>query len=232
MPHTHPRVRVERGLYLAGDTYYAVATPPGATQRRWKSLGKINLSRARDLRDAFAAEVRSGRVQPKRPGRPASFEVVADEWLELQRRLLKMGELRQRTYDSYEGAVRLHLKPFFGRRPVRSLTGDHLVRWHVQQREAGASTWSIKARWTPLRLILAYAARHGHADTNPADHLDKRERPRPGRPRQRFLTDAEIETLLGDAPGRWRLLMAVCLFAGLRISEALGLAWADVDFDA
>jgi hypothetical protein len=44
MPHKHPRVRVERGLYLAGDTYYAAATPPGAIQRRWKSLGKINLS--------------------------------------------------------------------------------------------------------------------------------------------------------------------------------------------
>jgi len=113
-----------------------------------------------------------------------------------------MGELRQRTYDSYEGAVRLHLKPFFGRRPVRSLTGDDLVRWHVRQREHGASAWSIKARWTPLRLILAYAARHGHADGNPADHLERRERPKAGRRRQRFLTDAEMKALLGAPPAR------------------------------
>jgi integrase len=232
MPHKHPRVRIERGLYRAGDTYYAAATPPGVRRPRWKSLGKVSLSRARDLRDAFAVEVRGGRATPRRPGRAASFEAVADEWLEAQARLVKTEELRQRTYECYESSVRLHLKPFFQRRLVRSLTGDDLARWHVQQREAGASTWSIKARWTPLRLILAYAARHGHADTNPADHLDKRERPRPGRPRQRVLTDAEIKTLLGAAPGRWRLLMAVCLFAGLRISEALGLVWADVDFDA
>jgi integrase len=232
MPHKHPRVRVERGLYLAGDTYYAAATPPGATQRRWKSLGKVNLSRARDLRDAFATDVRSGRVQPRRPGRPPSFEVVADEWLDLQRRLLKMGELRQRTYDSYETAVRLHLKPFFQRRPVRTLSSDDLVRWHVRQREHGASAWSIKARWTPLRLILAYAARRGHADSNPADHLERRERPRAGRPRQRFLTEAEMKALLVAAPKRSRLLVATCLFAGLRISEALGLVWADIDRDA
>jgi integrase len=83
-----------------------------------------------------------------------------------------------------------------------------------------------------LRLILAYAARHGHADSNPPDHLERRERPKAGRPRQRFLTDTEIKALLGAAPARWRLLVAICLFAGLRISEALGLVWADVDPDA
>jgi integrase len=232
MPHKKPRVRVERGLYLAGETYYAAATPPGASRPRWKSLGKVNRSRARDLRDAFVAEVRGGRVPLRRPGRPATFEFIADEWLELQDRLVKIGELRQRTYDAYESAVRLHLKPFFKRRPVRALSGDDLVRWHAQQRQLGASTWSIKARWTPLRLILAYAARHGHADTNPADHLDRRERPKAGRPRQRFLTDAEMKTLLGASSARWRLVVAVGLFAGLRISEALGVVWGDIDREA
>jgi hypothetical protein len=76
MPHKHPKVRVERGLYIAGDTYYATATPPGKRQRRWKSLGKVNLSRARDLRDAFAVEVRRGRAEQRRAGRAASFAVV------------------------------------------------------------------------------------------------------------------------------------------------------------
>jgi integrase len=232
MPHRHPRVRVERGLYKTGDTYYAAATPPGARQRRWKSLGNVNLSRARDLRDAFAVEVRSGRARPRHPGRAASFAFVADEWLEVQKGLVAIDELRPRTYALYEGAVRLHQKPFFQGRTARSVSGDDLVRWQTQQRELGASVWSIKARWTPLRLILAYSARHGHADSNPADHLDRRERPRAGRPRQRFLTDEEIATILVAAPKRWRLLVAVCLFGGLRISEALGLVWADVDRDA
>lgn len=229
MPHRHPKRRIERGLYLAGDVYYAAVTPPGERRRRWRSLGKVTRSRARDLRDAFAVEVRSGRSQPRRPGRVALFDAVADEWLETQRRLLAIGELRQSTVDGYESATRLHLKPFFKGRTARSLTPDDLIRWHAAAREKGASAWSIKARWSALRLILSYAARHGHADGSPADQLERRERPKAGRARERVLTDLEMGALLRATPGRWRLLVAVCLFGGLRISEALGLVWGDID---
>ena len=232
MPHKDPRVRVERGLYKAGATYYARATPPGEKRPRWKSLGKVNLSRARDLRDQFVAEVRSGHAAP-RPRNPAChFDGLASEWLRYQRRLVEAGELRPQTFSSYEIAVRLHLKPCFEQRLLDAITCDDLVRWHRQQRELGASPWSIKARWTPLRLILSYAVRHGYASTNPADQLDRRERPKGGRSRDRVLTDREMSRLLDGSPPRWRLLTATCLFSGLRISEALGLAWEDIDRDA
>lgn len=41
-----------------------------------------------------------------------------------------------------------------------------------------------------------------------------------------------MKTLLSAASPRWRLLVAVGLFAGLRISEALGLVWGDIDREA
>ena len=82
MPHKEPRVRVERGLYKGGATYYATATPPGGKRPRWKSLGKVNLSRARDLRDAFVTEVRGGNAPPPAAGNANRFERIADEgWL-------------------------------------------------------------------------------------------------------------------------------------------------------
>ena len=167
MPHKQPRVRVERGLYKAGATYYACAVPPGEKRPRWKSLGKINLTRARDLRDRFVAEVRSGQVAALRPGPASRFDRVASEWLASQERLVLVDELRSQTFASYEIAVRVHLTPFFRERLVTAVTGDDLVRWQARQRELGASPWSIKARWTPLRLILSYAVRHGYAPTNP-----------------------------------------------------------------
>jgi integrase len=40
-----------------------------------------------------------------------------------------------------------------------------------------------------------------------------------------------MATLLDGSPARWRLLTATCLFSGLRISEALGLVWGDIDRD-
>lgn len=232
MPHRELRVRVERGLYRAGATYYARATPPGAKRPVWKSLGKVNLSRARDLRDQFVAEVRTRRPSAVATVEDCRFEQVADEWLAVRKRLLEIDELRQQTFDSNETAVRLHIKSYFGDRTVGSITSDDLVRWQVFQQELGASLWSIKARWTPLRLILSYAVRHGYAATNPADQLERRERPKGGRSRKRFLTEMEMATLLAGSPARWQLLTATCLFSGLRISEALGLVWGDVDRDA
>jgi integrase len=42
----------------------------------------------------------------------------------------------------------------------------------------------------------------------------------------------EIERLLTACPPRGRLLVETALFSDLRISELLGLIWADVDFAA
>jgi len=229
MPHKQSRVRVERGLYRADDTYYASVTPPGSRRPRWKSLGKVNLSRARVLRDAFAVEVRSGRAHSSTNTRRTTFASVATDWLAMQERLVTVGELGTRTYDAYETAVRLHLSPHFGLRLIQSITADDLADWHAEQRAAGAATWSIKGRWTPLRLILSYAARRHIIDANPADLLARRERPKAGESRQRFLTDAEMEQLLRTAR-RYRPLIALCLFGGLRLSEALALEWNEIDF--
>jgi integrase len=46
------------------------------------------------------------------------------------------------------------------------------------------------------------------------------------------LGQAEIERLLDTCPSRGRILVETALFSGLRISELLGLIWADIDFAA
>jgi integrase len=224
------RKRIERGLYLDGSTYYACATPPGSRSAVWKSLGPVRKMEARRLRDEFIAAVRHGRV-PADPAdrRRRTFAEVADEWLEAQQALVDVGELAPRTFDSYELAVRRHLKPRFASRTIRSLTPNDLVGWHAAQRRSGAAAWSIKARWVALRSVLAYAVRNGWLEANPADALTSRERPKSGSSSKRFLTEEEMACLLHAAPERYRVLIGVCLFGGLRISEALGLVWEDVN---
>ncbi len=39
--------RIERGLYRAGRTYHACATPPGSRTVRWKWIGEVGLMEAR-----------------------------------------------------------------------------------------------------------------------------------------------------------------------------------------
>ena len=231
MPRSSDRTKVERGLYRSGRTYLACATPPSQRQARWKALGEVGIMEARRLRDEFRAEVAGDRDLPSAAVARVTFAEAAADWLERAERLVTVGELAHRTYDAYESASRLHLVPYFGQRRLRSIGPDQLAEWHATQRAAGAATWSVKGRWSALRGILGYAARRRLIDANPADLLERRERPRAGESRKRFLTEDEMRRLLAAARERYRPLFALCLFSGLRLSEALGLVWADVDFD-
>ena len=228
MPPRAKKIRVERGLYRAGNTYYACATPAGQRQACWKTLGDIGLMEARRRRDEFAVEIRRQPIALAR--RSLKLTEVAREWLLDQQHRVDVDELTQRTYDGYEAGLRLHCLPTLGKRLVGSITPDDLVAWHRQQLAAGYARDSIHAWWTPLRLVLAHAVRRGLISTNPADQLMGHEKPKAGQARKRFLSREEMRQLLAACAPRYRLAVSVGLFAGLRLSEILGLIWADVDF--
>jgi integrase len=56
--------------------------------------------------------------------------------------------------------------------------------------------------------------------------LPERDDPRPVIP-----TKAELQAIIAFASGRWRPLILVAIFCGLRGSELRGLRWADIDFE-
>jgi integrase len=228
MAWKHKRVSVERGLYKTGDTYWACATAPGERTARWLKLGAIGVQEARRLRDEFAYKLKTGQLPTKT--RRLAIRELSEEWFAHLDELEKAGELRARTVVSYKDGVRLHLLPTHGSRDVRSIDPDDLVAWHEKQRRSGAATWSIRARWMAVRGLLAYAARTGYIAASPCDVLTRRERPKPGRPKDRFLTPSEIKKLLEHSEGRADLIVPVLLFSGLRVAELLGLTWQDIDF--
>jgi integrase len=228
MAWKHKRVSVERGLYKTGDTYWACATAPGERKARWLKLGAIGVQEARRLRDEFAYKLKIGQLPAKI--RRLTVRELSEEWFAHLDELEQAGELRARTVVSYRDGVRIHLLPTHGSRDVRSIDADDLVSWHETQRRSGAATWSIRARWMAVRGLLAYAARTGYIVANPCDVLTRRERPKPGRPKDRFLTPSEIEKLLEHSAGAADLIVPMLLFSGLRVAELLGLTWQDIDF--
>jgi integrase len=229
MPRSEKRVRVERGLYKAGRTYFACATPPGGRQALWKTLGDVGLMEARRMRDEFVVEAR--RTGPPARSPRTTFAEIADEWLRDQEHRVRVGDLQGRTLEIYELGLRRHALPELGAHQVRNITPDDLVAWNRRRQAEGYTPDSIRAWWTPLRLVLGHAVRRGVIDANPADKLMANERPKVGAGRQRFLTRVEMQRLLEEARSPYRLAIAVGLFSGLRVSEALGLVWADVDSD-
>jgi integrase len=81
-----------------------------------------------------------------------------------------------------------------------------------------------------LGAIFREARRRGLSSVDPTAglelHLPGREDPRPVIP-----SKAELQAIIAAAAGRWRPLILVAIFCGLRGSELRGLRWSDIDFE-
>lgn len=116
--------------------------------------------------------------------------------------------------------------------PSRVGHGERVAELLAELRRKGCSPKTSANALATLQSILRYARRHDWIGTDPVELLEREERPRPRRRRQRVLGRAEIERLLAACPSRGRLIVTTALYSGLRISELLGLIWEDVDFAA
>ena len=190
-------------------------------KQRWVS-GFATIKDAEDARAEVLRRIRRGeRVAPIK----ATFEEFAKQWLDSQ------SQLRDSTRDRYDWAIRVHLVPRFRRLKLGEITTDH-VALLIADLSARYSASTIKSIINPLSLIMGRAVRRGAIAANPVLGLERSERPSGSRREMRILDRPEIGKLLDAAPEEHRPPLAVLVFCGLRISEALGLVWADVDLDA
>jgi integrase len=97
-------------------------------------------------------------------------------------------------------------------------------------RSRSATAPAIAGALSTLSLVMRKAKKAGLIPANPVQDLERDERPSVGGDEKRILDEAEITRLLrvGDS---FRVLLATMIFSGVRIGEALGLTWSDVDFD-
>ncbi len=87
----------------------------------------------------------------------------------------------------------------------------------------------MKGIITSISCVMGYAVRYGHVQGNPCRDLRL---PSPKRQTDpRYLTHAEVTTLLEKLTPEFKTVAACCYYAVLRASEALGLRWRDVDLE-
>ena len=139
--------------------------------------------------------------------------------------------LEPMTVKGYEEHVDLHIVPFIGARKLSEITVPAVNAFADQLREKGRSAEMIKRVVRSLGSIFKEARRRGLANTSPTSGIEldlpDREDPRPVIP-----SKAELQAIISAAAGRWRPVILVAIFCGLRASELRGLRWADVDFEA
>ena len=139
--------------------------------------------------------------------------------------------LEPMTVKGYEEHVDLHIVPFIGAKKLSEISIPAVNAFADQLRDNGRSAEMIKRVVRSLGSIFKEARRRGLANTSPTVGIEldlpDREDPRPVIP-----SKVELQAIINAAAGRWRPVILVAIFCGLRASELRGLRWADIDFEA
>jgi integrase len=222
------RVRVERGIYRQANGRYAVCVMVEG-RPRFRTIGAVALPEARRERELLQLAAANGEL-PLSPR--MTFEAVAARWLAEFEVKVAAGERRERTLDLYRSQLRVHLLPRLGRRRVALLGPDDVAAVARELQATGLAPWTVKGILGALSCVFTYALRRGYIGAHPFWRLERDERPRLLRSKQRALSRAELARLFAACPRRYRSLLATGLYTGMRLSEVLALSWDDVDFAA
>lgn len=133
------------------------------------------------------------------------------------------------TYSSYQSVITHHITPVIGNAKLQSIKGTHIQRLYNTMTGAGLSAKTVKNTAAVLHKALNVAIKQGYIQSNPCDAATL---PKSTRKEIHPLTDAEIPLFLNAIKGiPFENAYALCLFAGLREGECLGLSWKQIDFD-
>jgi site-specific recombinase XerD len=157
------------------------------------------------------------------PSREAHIrlEQFLDRWLDAIR-----SSVRESTYVSYELNAR-RLKRLLGRAQLSALTPLMIQSAYAKLSGECLSARSVLQIHATLHRALEQAVKWGMLARNPSSAV---ERPRPKRAEMSTLTLEELLRLFEAARGGRMYGMFVLLgTTGMRVGEALGLKWDDVD---
>lgn len=215
------------------------------TDGRWQTY--LTLESARKLEDGtftkpkrryFTGKTRAEalrKLQEARKnlqlGRPVTTPNETVE--QLLQDYLESIDVRPRTREIYEVNVR-RLVAHVGNIRLRDLTPGHVRRCHADL-QSGADTgrplsaYSVRGCHRTLHAALKRAVEEGVLDRNVTEAVRT---PRPERKEMRTLTAEQLDKLWATTEGtRYHALWVLLGTTGLRVDEALGLKWSDIDLE-
>jgi integrase len=149
-----------------------------------------------------------------------------ERWLEDSAK----GNLGHRAYHNYRLQIRRHICPSLGRIKLSKLSATHVQSLYAAKLRDGLKPSSVRYIHAVLHRALEQAVKFNLTPFNPASRVD------PPKVRQEEITPLDAEqarAFLAAARGdRFEALHVISLTVGLRMGEALGLRWSEIDFDA
>jgi len=221
------------GIYKRGGSYVVIGRD--LSGRQVKRFART-LAEARDKKAELRTDVARGEY---RRATRIAFADYAARWIASYDGRTARG-IRAGTIRAYRRDLGLDQegKPtgggavdFFGLTPLAEITAQDVKRYAAECAKAGLARNTIRLRIAPVKALLATAHEEGLIRANPAAGL------RLGRTvasapvkETRALTQEEVVRVLAEVPERHQLLVELLAQTGLRISEALALTKADIDY--
>lgn len=199
--------------------------PDGKWEARWRDAnGKHRAKRfptkgaARDHEASVRAAAGRGGDRPSQP-LAGTLSELSGQWLDASI------NLSAGTIATYRRDLTRYILPAFGSLDPAKLTAPMIQSWIAAELERLAPS-SVHRHYRTLRTMFGWAVRQGQLSVNPCDRVQP---PRVARKAPGFLTSEQVEQLAGEMPKRYRALVLVAAYGGLRWSEVIGLRRCDVD---
>jgi integrase len=128
-------------------------------------------------------------------------------------------DVRPSTRARIESVFKVHIEPEFGHLPLSAITGKDIGQWMVRL-SGRTSPASIRKIVHVLRRVLDHAVNNGLLRANPAASVRL---PAEVRHEQKYLTHAQALTLADTIAPRFKAMVLVAVFGGLRFGELCAL---------
>jgi integrase len=211
------RVTIQKAQSFPKNGDYRITLPDGTSKRVGVEVYARDFKQQRDrerkaglVRDVAHEEMTLNAYFSRWIGRPSN----------------RTGEKRRpSTLARVEESYRVHIKPNFGELPIRSITRTDVLDWHAGL-ICGPAARNKAVR--TLRSILASAVAEDLRNDNPASGLKATDRVRAIEAAEVF-TPEQIEKLREAMPNRYKLMIDLLGFGGMRLAEVIGLRRSSVD---
>ncbi|WP_343466510.1 tyrosine-type recombinase/integrase [Rhodococcus aetherivorans] len=173
--------------------------------------------------EAFANSVEVDKLQGSYVSPSAGRVTIGElgpDWLARQK-----AHMKPSGHRSYDSAWRIHVEPRWATTQIVKITYSDVQAWVAElAAQRGASV--VQTAHAVLARILEDAVRDRRLPSNPARGVKL---PRKVRKPNRYLTQPQVWQLADEA-GRYKALVLLLSYVGLRWGEVAGLRVRDIDF--
>ena len=176
-----------------------------------------------------------------------AYKQTVEEYMFTWLEVFKKPDLEGSSYDTLEGTVKNQIVPYIGFVQLANLRPDLIQSMLNTLVERGLSESTVRKAYIAVKACFRNVVAKGHMSNDPlidvklpkfkkvnVDEIEDEDKD------VRFLEDADVRLLYktcmqldsnGNLDFRYGPHLALILFTGMRVGEALALTWQDVDFE-